>query len=205
VVVFEITGPILIRQSVLRAGEVPLGHAIHRPTGIVAGLAEQARTVWNRLLIAAGRNPWQSRSTSRLTVSELMRKNVPGLPAAATFDEVLDVIEHSRDNTYPVVAPGGHLVGVIRYRELSTALFDPALGAVVRADDVATPAGWVLHPDETADRAYEVFQATKDDCIPVVGREKPYQLLGIVRRRDLLRMLIRSQAETQGGAANHTS
>jgi CBS domain-containing protein len=75
-------------------------------------------------------------------------------------------------------------------------MFDPSLGNMVRADDIMTPAGWVLHPDETVARAYELFQANKDDCIPVVTREKPYQLLGLVRRRDVLRMLLRGQIDS---------
>jgi Kef-type K+ transport system membrane component KefB/CBS domain-containing protein len=190
VVVFEIIGPILIRQAVLRAGEVPLAHAIHHTS---TSLMDPLRTVFNRMLIASGRNPWKNRSTEDLTVQELMRKNVKAVPQEAPFDEVVACIEHSRNNTYPVVGRSGELVGVIRYRELSTALFDPALDTLVRATDVTTPARWVLHPDEPVSRAYGVFEASKDDCLPVVTREAPYRLVGVVRRRDVLRLLIRGQ------------
>ena len=115
----------------------------------------------------------------------------------ANFHDVVAHIEHSHDNTYPVVGRSGELAGVIRYRELSNALFDPALNTLVRAADVTTPAGWILHPDESLSRAYELFQATKDDCLPVVTRNEPYQLLGLVRRRDVLRLLIRGQLDSQ--------
>ena len=40
----------------------------------------------------------------------------------------------------------------------------------------------------------ELFQAVKDDTIPVVTREKPHRMLGVVRRRDVLRHLIRDRA-----------
>jgi len=192
VVVFEILGPILIRQAVLRAGEMPLAQAIHPGA---TDLLEQLRILSDRLLMAAGYNPWRGRSPNELTVGELMRKNVPVVSQADTFAEVVEVIEHSRDNTYPVVGTEGELLGVIRYRELSSALFDPALGPVVRADDITTPAGWVLHPDETAARAYQVFQTCKDDCVPVVTRPQPHRLLGVVRRRDVLRMLARGHMD----------
>jgi len=194
VVVFEIIGPILIRVAVLRAGEVPLAHAIHHTS---PGLMDQMQMVWNRLLQAAGRNPWKNRSSENLTVDQLMRKNVSGVPQEATFDEVVAYIEHSHDNTYPVVGRSGELVGAIRYRELSTALFDPALVSLVRAADVTTPAGCVLHPDESVARVREMFEASKDDCLPVVTREKPYRLVGLVRRRDVLRLLIRGQMDSQ--------
>jgi len=192
VVVFEIIGPILIRQAVLRSGEVPLAHAIHHSTST---LADQVQTVWSRLLIAAGVNPWKDRPREDLTVGELMRKNIKGVPQAATFDDVVACIEHSRDNTYPVVGASGELIGVIRYRELSTALFDPELSTLVRAADVTTPARWVLHPDEPVARIHDMFEASKDDCLPVVSREEPYRFVGLVRRRDVLRLLIREHGD----------
>jgi len=190
VVIFEIIGPLMIRLSVLRAGEVPLAHAIrHFSTGPV----DQFRTIWNRIRLAIGRDPWGGRAAANLTVNELMRKNVSGVPQTATFDEVVAVIEHSRGNTYPVVGKNSELVGVIRYNDLSYALFDDALGELVRAADVTTRASMVLHPDDPASRACTMFQTSKDDTIPVVTREKPNRLLGVIRHRDILRMLIRGQ------------
>ncbi len=191
VVVFEIAGPLLIRQAVLRAGEVPLLHAVQHRT---SGPLDQLVTVWNRLLASVGRNPWERYTEADLSVSQIMRRNVKTVPRSATFDELIACIEQSRDNTFPVVDETGHLIGVIRYRELSHALFDRALGPLVRAEDVTTPAGRVLRPDEPLSRASAIFAASKDDCIPVVGEDEP-RLLGVVRRRDVLRLLIRERRE----------
>jgi len=188
VVVFEIAGPLLILQAVLRAGEVPLAQAVHHPG---PSLWEQLRTVVNRIKMALGFDPWHGRSDADLTVNDLMRKKVPMIPVSATFDEVITILEHSADNTFPVVDEGKELVGVIRYRELSHALFDRALGPLVRAADVTTPAGRVLYPEEPLTRASALFAASKDDCIPVIAAESPHQLLGVVRRRDVLRLLFR--------------
>jgi len=189
VVVFEIAGPLLIRQAVLRAGEMPLAHAVRHPGPSPLG---QLRTVCNGMLMAFGFNPWGNRSEADLTVGDIMRRNVPTIPHAAIFDEVITCIEHSRDNTFPVVDSAGELVGVIRYRELSDALFDRQLGALVRAADVTTPVGRALYTDDAVARACEIFSSTKDDCIPVVTREAPRKFLGVVRRRDILRHLIRT-------------
>ena len=109
-----------------------------------------AKSIWNRLLLAVGRDPWKGRPREDLTVGQLMRKNVKGVPQEATFHDVIAYIEHSHDNTYPVVGRSGELVGVIRYRELSTALFEPALETLVRAADVTTPARWVHRSFEVA-------------------------------------------------------
>jgi len=190
VVVFEIFGPIMLRLAVIRAGEVPLAHAI-RHCG--PRLGDQLRTLINRLLTAAGRNPWKDLPPGQLTVNELMRKSVDAISQTATFNQVIAGIEHSRDNTYPVVGDDDKLLGVIRYRELSSALFDPALGSLVRATDVATQVGLVLYPDETISKAHKILETTKDDLIPVISREPAGRLVGAVRRRDVLRLLIRGQ------------
>ena len=190
VVVFEIVGPLLIRAAVIRSGEVPLAQAVGHGN---FELTDQVRSVWNRLLMAIGRHPWEGRQPDELSVNELMRKKVNVVSQSATFDEVVEIIEHSRDSTYPVVGNSGELVGVIRYRELSNVLFDPSLGALVRATDVTTPPGATLYPDESGSRACTLFAHTQDDCIPVVSRDEPRQLLGIVRRRDVLRLLIRGR------------
>ncbi len=192
VVIFEIVGPILIRQAVLRAGEMPLAQAIHHPT---VGLLDQLRVVSNRVLLAFGRNPHKGRSSDDLTIGELMRQNPVSVSETATFDELVDRIEHSRDNVYFVVADGGELVGLIRYRELSSVLFDPALGSLVRAADVMTVASRMLHPEDSAAMAFDIFEHSKDDCLPIVTSEEPHRLIGTLRRRDVLRLLIRGQRD----------
>jgi Kef-type K+ transport system membrane component KefB len=193
VVVFEVVGPILIRQAVLRSGEMPLAQAIHHPT---TGLLDQLRTVSNRVLIAFGRNPHKGRSADDLTIGDLMRQNPVSVPQTATFDELVDRIEHSRDNVYFVVAEGGELVGLVRYRELSSVLFDPALGSLVRVADVMTVASRLLHPEDSAAKAFDIFEHSKDDCLPIVTTEEPHRLVGTLRRRDVLRLLIRGQRDS---------
>ena len=70
-------------------------------------------SIWNRLMISLGRNPHHGRSAEDVTVRELMRKIDGGIPQSATFDEVIDKIEHSRDHTYPVVTEAGELMAAI--------------------------------------------------------------------------------------------
>lgn len=188
VVFFEIVGPILIRQSVMRAGEVPLAQAIYHTTDTPVS---QGAAIWNRLRISFGWHPVNRQSPGELLVSDLLRKNVAGIPETATFDQVIHYIEHSHDNTYPVVDKDSTLIGVIRYPSLSSALFDRNVGTLVRAEDLATPVNALLHPEDPASRALDLLNKDIDDCIPVVSREKPHTLLGVVRKNDIVNLLIR--------------
>lgn len=188
VVVFEIAGPILIRQAVLHSGEIPVAHVIHHTATTPL---EQFQAVWNRLLIAVGRDPRQRQTPTEATVQQFMRKNVQGIPLSATFDEVVEFIERSHDNTYPVVGELGELAGVIRYEDLRNELFDMDLAGLVRAEDLTVAPRQTLFPDDPVSRAWDRFRRTRDDCIAVVSREKPHKHLGVLRRRDILRFFFR--------------
>jgi Kef-type K+ transport system membrane component KefB/CBS domain-containing protein len=197
VVFFEIVGPLLVRQAVIRTGEVPLAHAIRHTTTTPL---QELSALWARLLAAAGLDPYRKKSPEQMTVQQLMRKNVQGVPWSATFDEIVAFLERSHDNTFAVVGDGGELAGVMSYADLRDSLFDPDLGGLVRAVDLAVPARHTLYPDEPIARAWELFAKATDDCIPVISREQPYRLLGMVKRRDMLRFFVRNP--DNGGAAH---
>lgn len=201
VVVFEIAGPLLIRLSVLRAGEVPLAKAVHHTS---SSAWDELLALWRRILIACGRNPFESVEPNELKVSDLFRKNVPGLLQSSNFDEVIDLIEHSHDNTYAVIDEDSALVGIIRYAELSTVMFNRSVATLVCAEDLASPAQQILFTDESAETAMELFRKSQDDCIPVVTRDEPHCYVGVLRRRDVLQYLVRQNAnDTDNAGSGH--
>lgn len=192
VVLFEIIGPLFIRKSLIETGEVPLAQAIRHNNRTPL---EQVRALGDRF-----RSAVQTRDTnsspdlaealgSRVKISDLIRKT-KGIHQSANFDDVIDHIEHSHDNTYPVVDDKMGVVGVIRYPLLSDVMFDHSASSLVRAEDLVSESDTVLHPDDPVSRAFEIFQAETDDCIPVVTRAQPMELLGVVRRSDLMHALI---------------
>ena len=186
VVLFEIIGPLFIRQSLLQTGEVPLAQAIHHTSRTPI---EQFRSVVDRFRAAIGGSGTNDSTTSKVKVSSLIRKT-RGIHQSEDFDGVVDHIEHSHDNTYPVVDDRMTVVGVIRYPLLSDVMFDHTASQLVRAEDLVSEATALLFPNEPASRAFELFQAETDDCIPVVTRDEPHELLGVVRRSDIMHALI---------------
>jgi Kef-type K+ transport system membrane component KefB len=185
VVIFELAGPILLRFSLLRAGEVPVSQAIYHST---SSPLEELRLIGNRIWVGLGFTPWGGRAPEDITVAQMMRRYPKAIPATADFEEVVDFIEHSQDNTYPVVGSDGELVGIIRYHLLRNALFDADLSSLVRAADLAIPCPRVLHPDDPLIQTWSHFRHGPDDGIPVVTPDESQQLVGMLRRRDLYRM-----------------
>ncbi len=196
VVFFEIVGPVMVRTAILRAGEVPVAaailHVANTPT-------EQLRSMAFRVMQSFGINPPQSSPADHLDVSRVMRRNVKPLQASAHFDEVLDHLEQSHDNTYPVVTREGELIGIIRYPDVRDIIFEPAAKMLVSAEDLAVPARKVLLQNETLGDAWRLLKDGHDDCVPVVTTAAPQQYIGVVRRRDLLRLLSHDISKEQAG------
>ena len=195
VVVFELIGPLLIRWAVLQAGEVPVAHAIrHVTTTPVEELTYMSR----RILEALGLRKRQI-AAADVPVKELMRKTFDAIPVTATFDEVVHLLEKSHQNTFPVVDANNHLVGIIRYTDLRDVLFDPELGSLVRADDIALPPVMALDPEERLKDIWGRIGAVHDDTIPVV---KDGVLVGVLRPRDVFRLVVKAGKDTTGSAGS---
>jgi CBS domain-containing protein len=106
-------------------------------------------------------------------------------------------MEHSHDNTYPVVTAANVLIGVIRYPDVRDVVFEPSLKALVTAEDMAMPAKKVLKQSDSLGDAWDALKDGRDDCIPVVTTELPHHYVGVVRRRSLLRILSHDVSQQQ--------
>jgi len=142
-----------------------------------------------RIMQSFGINPLQSAPADQLDVNRVTKRNVKPVLANALFDEVLDHIENSHDNTYPVVTNSNELIGIIRYLDVRDIIFEPTARQLVTAEDLAVPVKKVLKQNETLGEAWHLLKGGQDDCVPVVTTETPHQYVGVVRRRDLLRLL----------------
>lgn len=190
VVVFEIAGPLLTRAAVLRSGEMPIANSINHTFGTPLGAL---RNVLIRLAGSAGLLDKKTALSARMRVAEVMRRNVEGIRQGADFNEVIHFVEHSHDNTFPVLDDDRCVVGLIRYNLLNQAFFDPHSDQLLRAEDLATPPEVLLRPSQPVRDAVTLFRNTTDDCVPVVTDNAPYRLVGTVRRSDLTTLLIRDR------------
>ncbi|EMI44771.1 sodium/hydrogen exchanger [Rhodopirellula sp. SWK7] len=197
VVVFEIFGPLLTRAAVLRSGEMPIANSIHHTFGTPLSAL---RNVFTRLAGSAGLLNKKTALSERMRVEQVMRRSVEGIAENADFNEVVHFVEHSHDNTFPVVDDDRCVVGLIRFDLLNQAFFDPTSDHLVRAGDLATPPDLLLYPSQPVRAAVDLFRQTSDDCVAVVTDEAPHRLIATVRRSDLTSLLIRDRKAGLGGS-----
>ena len=187
VVFFEIVGPLCIRYGVLQAGELPLSQAIyhmgHTPL-------EQAKELWSRLNAAFGTGG--ERSIDQLKVADLMRRS-QSITEDSTFDRVVDHIEHSHDDIFPVVNMDGVPVGVIHYGAINDVLYDPDAVELICAADLMQAPDSCFRKSDGAARVIDYLSVSSDDCVLVTDDRAPFPFLGVVRRSDVTAMLIQER------------
>ncbi len=120
-------------------------------------------------------------------VEEIMRRNpvtvYASMPASALGDLFLQTNSHG----FPVVDRSGRLKGIVSLTDLRSAREAVPEGKALKVKDVANQNLVVTYPDESVRMALRRMAPRDLSRLPVVSREDPTRLLGIVRRNDVIR------------------
>jgi CBS-domain-containing membrane protein len=120
-------------------------------------------------------------------VARLMRTTVPTVPATISIgDLVHEYVMRTDERAFPVLRDGDHLIGLVcldDVRKVPRRDWD-----TTRVQDIMTPRDQVavVRPDEEAAEAFTVLTSRDVNQVPVV---QDGQLVGMLRRRDVLRWL----------------
>jgi len=186
VIIFELIGPLAVRQGLVRAGEVPILSLLQKraPLGTLEGLHQVVDHFRQALGMPAGH---RLRDPGDILVRHVMRQNVETVQARMPFNELLKFIAHSRYDRFPVVDEQERFLGMIDYTEIRNLLFEPSLAPLVVAGDLVTTAQHALHPEQSLRSALEILQLHRNiSFFPVVAEDDPLQLLGILSQNDVL-------------------
>jgi CBS domain-containing protein len=190
VVLFELTGPLLVKWTVRRSGEVKAVTLLRRPkASAVEGESITRLTIGALLRTIGFTGRGKAEAAGALQVRHIMRTNVKFIRADATLDEVLHFVEQSRYNHFPVVDEDGALVGVIHFSDIREMIYDPVMRDLVTAVDLADAATPVVPTDMPLPELMDVFRAANIGSLPVVDKGGGRRTVGIVEQRDLLRTL----------------
>jgi CIC family chloride channel protein len=113
--------------------------------------------------------------------------------------EVLDRLDESRYTVLPVVDPQNRLLGVIDLEEAHLAAHAGDLAPLLVAEDLMRSDVRPLTPDETLDRALELFVENDVMALPIVADLQQRQVLGMIRRHEIAGAYLR---HVHGPASN---
>jgi CIC family chloride channel protein len=119
-------------------------------------------------------------------VSEAMTTDIAPVPIGAHMDELVKRFQTDRRHAYPVVDDAGNLFGIVSLQDVDRALSQEG-GAKLTAGEIATTSLVTAQPDEPMWVALKRMGPRDLSSLPVVDPTSPQKLLGIIRRRDIVR------------------
>ena len=123
-----------------------------------------------------------------VTVNEVMTRDVDTITSDRNLSEVAEIFYQSRHHGFPVLGQDGKLWGLVTVTDL-----DRAIEQNLPADTPVTEIGshksslMVAYPDESMGEALARFGIRGVGRLPVLSRESPDVLLGLIRRSDIIR------------------
>ena len=137
-----------------------------------------------------------------ITVGEVMQKDNTSLHDADTLAAAAETLISTHHHGLPVVNVAGELVGILTLQDLDRAHTDGHFDSKT-VGEVATHELVVAHPDETIDLALRRLSERDLGRMPVVARDNTRQLLGMLRRTDVVRAY--DMALTRRVTARHSA
>ncbi|MHC1567207.1 MAG: chloride channel protein [Candidatus Syntropharchaeia archaeon] len=130
----------------------------------------------------------------QIRVEEAMVKDVITISPEEKVSRVFELVDKEGHLGYPVVE-SGRLVGIVTFRDAEKVPIEKRNEVTV--DEIATKKLVVVYPDESLEDALHRIVAYDIGRLPVVDRENPRKLLGIITRSDITR------AHARAGSLEH--
>ncbi len=121
-----------------------------------------------------------------VTVEQAMQRNPATIPADLPVRELGRKFAEIHAHGAPVVDENGNLVGIVALADYEQALKRPDV-AKLKVRDIMSRDLVVTYPDETLWQALRKLGIRDVSRLPVVSRQDPRKLIGVVRRRDIIR------------------
>ncbi len=140
-----------------------------------------------------------------VTVGEIMTRDMPSILMTTTIVELSEIFSQRRHHGFAVVDDAGKLLGVVTLDDLDRAVAKK-LPRQTTAAEIATPREHLLvaYPDEPMGTVLSRMGIRGLGRLPVVSREDPGKLVGVIRRRDVIQayhVALTRRAELQHRAA----
>ncbi|MDF1499618.1 MAG: chloride channel protein [Anaerolineales bacterium] len=122
-----------------------------------------------------------------VSVGEVMTTDIEPVSDRMTLVGISELLSQTRHHGFPLVDDAGRLVGVVTVTDVDQAIARN-VSRKAKASEIGTPHDLlvVAHPDESMGEALQRMGRRGLGRLPVVSREATDELLGMVRRDDII-------------------
>lgn len=127
----------------------------------------------------------QASPLREVTVGKAMTRGFPTVPPEMLVSQLLTKLQDTGYHGFPVVDEDGNLVGMVTLSDIEAVM---AKGDVsdLTVGDIASKTMVVAYPDEYVHDVFVRLGTREVGRIPVVDRNNPERLLGVLQRHDVL-------------------
>jgi chloride channel protein, CIC family len=135
----------------------------------------------------------QSDILAAATVGEVMTRDFPAVLPSITLPELMEKFHETGHHGFPVTEEDGSLYGMVTLEDVEKAV--PRKDPPLTAADIATRSPIVAYPDQSVKQALAQLGGRDVGRIPVVDRQSPKRLLGVLRRRDVVTAYVKAMSD----------
>ena len=114
----------------------------------------------------------------RLSVRQNVIRRYHALPENAPLESVIEMVEHTGEEFFPVLDDSGKLLGVVYLQRILNAMLNREVYSHLLVFDLMESPRCILRPEDDLAVAMKGFEMTKMDCLPVCLSDGTFQ--GIV-------------------------
>ena len=120
-----------------------------------------------------------------ITVNDVMPPETETLLDSQSLPSAIDWLVQTRHHGAPVVDNHDHLAGILTLQDVED--IDPQKAESLTVGDVCTRDVLTVYPDESIGEALRRMSPRDIGRLPVIARDDPQRLIGVLRRSDLIR------------------
>jgi CIC family chloride channel protein len=115
-----------------------------------------------------------------------MLRDVETVREDAPLNSIVNVMIQKQRFYLPVLDKDDLMMGIVSIQDVRPVMFDEYIKGIVRAGELATENVITLKPGDNLNAATELFAMKDVEEIPVVSPDNPRQVVGVLRRRDVM-------------------
>lgn len=121
-----------------------------------------------------------------LKVIDGMSKKIETLPEDMRLQQLLDTMQVSPYQNYPVLDAEGNLSGLLSFQDLRPFMFEQSLLEIVVVKDAMRPNVRTIAQHEDLETALKMMDNGNVDLLPVVNANNPRRIVGVLSRTDVV-------------------
>lgn len=158
-------------------------------TSSVVASSFSKESIYTKKLVRQGINLFAGKEVNLLKsilVNEAMSKGAQTIPENMSIRMLNKFLETSKYSNFPLVDKEGLLSGIISFQDFKSAVFEEGLEDLVVVKELAIKNVITVTTDENLDDALKKIGNRNIEQLPVVSKENPRKIVGILSRRDII-------------------